>query len=67
MAKTTKKGGAVKVEKQPARALLLVDPDLHRRLKVYAAQHGTNVKALVAEALTAYLDNLEKGGTRDRK
>jgi plasmid stability protein len=64
MAKVTKKGGVPKVEKQPARALLLVDPELHRRIKVYAAQHGTNVKAVVAEALTTYMDNVEKGGKR---
>jgi hypothetical protein len=33
-----------------------LDPALVTRCKVYVAQHGGNLSALTADALTAYLD-----------
>jgi plasmid stability protein len=42
------------------RTLVVVPEDMHRRLKMYAAAHGTQVKAIVAEALKQHLAKLEK-------
>jgi len=57
MAKTVKKGAQTGMKE---RTLVGLDPELHRRLKVYAAQHGSNVKALVTQAVQELLEKIEK-------
>ena len=54
----TKKGAPKKVEK---RTLVVVPEDVHHALKVYAVQHGTQVKQVVAEALRKHLGLKEQG------
>src|SRR5262249_34574606 len=50
----TKEGARKKVEKGK-RTLVEVPEDVHLALKVYAVQHGTQVKHVVAEALRKHL------------
>jgi plasmid stability protein len=47
------------MEKRP---MVEVPEDVHQSLKVYAALHRTQVKALVEEALRTHLKKLEKKG-----
>lgn len=49
-----KRAGAVPAVKD--RMNVYLDPALVTRCKVYVAQHGGNLSALTADALTAYLD-----------
>lgn len=48
--------------KVPYGSHVRVDDALHVRLKVAAAQSGSTVRALVARALTDWLDDLEAAG-----
>jgi predicted HicB family RNase H-like nuclease len=43
------------------RAVVRMDPELHRQLKMHAAAHGSNVKALVEEAVRKYFGFKEGG------
>jgi hypothetical protein len=43
------------------RSVVIMDPELHRRLKMYAAEHGSNVKALVEEAVRKHFGFKEGG------
>jgi len=55
-----KKGATKKVEK---RTLVVVPADLHRALKMHAAEHGTQVKVIVATAIRKHLGIKEGGGS----
>lgn len=48
------------MEEKEKRPMVALDVDLHRALKMYAAGHDTNVKAIIDEAARAYLK--AKGG-----
>jgi plasmid stability protein len=52
MAKTAKGAKTMQTTK---RAMVLMSEELHRALKVYAAEHGTQVKAVVEEAVRDFL------------
>jgi hypothetical protein len=60
------KKGVKRVVKAEAegRALVLVSPDLHKQLKMYAAEHETNVRTVVDAAVREFL---KKGGDKDKK
>jgi plasmid stability protein len=57
MAKSVKKGAQTGMKE---RTLVGLDPELHRKLKMYAAEHGSNVKALVTQAVQEFLAKIEK-------
>jgi hypothetical protein len=61
VAKREKKGGQAPTMKK---MLVELPVELIKRLKVTAVQNDRQMKEMVKEALTAYLDNLEKGGSR---
>lgn len=44
--------------------MVLLDDDLHREAKAYAARHGTTLTALIEEALRLRLAGLERPGAR---
>jgi len=50
----------------PQRTTLILDPELHKRLRLLAIERGKTFTALVTEALTQYLDREEprKGGRK---
>ena len=45
------------------RTLVVVPADLHRALKMHAAEHGTQVKVIVATAIRKHLGIKEGGGS----
>jgi predicted HicB family RNase H-like nuclease len=59
MPKAPQQGARKHMEKRP---MVEVPEDVHQSLKVYAALHRTQVKALVEEALRTHLKKLEKKG-----
>lgn len=50
---------------QEKRAHVTIDVALHRRLKVYAAQHGTTIRKLMEDAARAILG--EKGWKKPKE
>ena len=53
--------------KTPQRTTLLLDPELHKRLKILAVEQGTTFTALVDEALRAYLERTAGGRPAGRR
>ena len=47
-------------EKKTIVASFIVEEELHRKLKVYAASSGQKIKDVVNEAFVKYLKNKEK-------
>jgi predicted transcriptional regulator len=50
----------------PQRTTLILDPELHKRLRMLAIERGKTFTALVIEALTQYLEREQprKGGRK---
>lgn len=63
---TTKPGGPLHVPTRRARRTVRlnanVDVDVHRELKVAAAEEGRSMTELLEEAVLAYLDRRRTGG-----
>jgi predicted transcriptional regulator len=53
-------------EQRTQRTTLLLDPELHKRLRILAIERGTTLTALVTEALEQYLARqlTKKGGRK---
>ena len=51
---------------KPQRTTLILDPELHKRLRVLAIERGSTFTALVTEALEQYLarEQAKKGGRK---
>jgi hypothetical protein len=64
--KRTRKGGKPVLEqgtekKETQHFVLALDREVHRKLKIKAAEGGTTVRALIDEAIAEYL---QKGGKK---
>lgn len=46
----------VSPKEPPQRTTLILDPELHKRLRVLAIERGKTFTAVVTEALTQYLE-----------
>lgn len=46
----------------PQRTTLILDPELHKRLRILAVERGVTFTTLVAEALTQYLERESRRG-----
>ncbi len=53
-------------KEKPQRTTLILDPELHKRLRVRAIERGMTFTALVTEALEQYLarEHTKKGGRK---
>lgn len=58
---------SMKEEPQRETAPIWVSRDLHRQLKIKAAERGTDLRTLADAALAKYIEELEGGGHGSKK